>query len=84
MVATETTWYGFPIPWFFARESKFLGGDCLVQLLGPYSGVVASVFLLDVLIYMIVYYALVLAYVGIRWAVFTRMRLSSSATKPVP
>jgi len=56
----------------------------LVQLLGPYSGVVASVFLLDVLIYMIVYYALVLAYVGIRWAVFTRMRLSSSATKPVP
>jgi hypothetical protein len=79
MVATETTWYGFPIPWFFARESKFLGGDCLVQLLGPYSGVVAGVFLLDVLIYMAMYYASVLAYVGIRRAVFTRMRSSSRA-----
>ena len=56
----------------------------MVQLLGPYSGVVAGVFLLDVLIYMVVYYVLVLVYVGIRWAVFTRMRLSSSAMKPVP
>jgi hypothetical protein len=73
MGATETTWYGFPIPWFFTGQSKFLGGDCLIQLLGPFNGVVAGAFLLDVLIYMAIYYVPILAYVGLRRALFTRM-----------
>jgi hypothetical protein len=84
MGATETTWYGFPIPWFFIGHNEFLGGDCLIQLLGPFSGVVGGAFLLDVLIYMALYYAPILAYVGIRRAFFTRMRLSSRAMKHIP
>ncbi len=75
--ATETTWYGFPVPWSFTGQSKFLGGNCLIQLLGPFSGVVAGAFLLDVLIYMAMYYGSVLAYLGIRSVVSTRMRSSS-------
>ncbi len=47
----------------------------MIQLLGPFSGVVAGAFLLDVLIYMAIYYTPILAYIGIRRAVFTRMRL---------
>lgn len=82
---TESTWYGFPIPWFVIGDDKLVGEGCsLLQLLSPYSGVVEGAFLLDVLIYMAVYYASILAYVGIRRAVFTRTRLSSSAMKPVP
>lgn len=81
MGATETTWYGFPVPWFFTGHNEFLSGDCLVLLLGPFSGIAAGAFLLDVLIYMAAYYAPILAYVGIRRPVFTRMRLSSRAMK---
>jgi len=83
MGATEMTWYGFPVPWFVTGQSKFLGGDCLIQLVGPFSGVVGGAFLLDVLIYMAAYYSSVLVYVGIRRVVFTRMRLSSRAMKPI-
>jgi hypothetical protein len=54
----------------------------LIQLLGPFSGLVAGTFLLDVLIYMAVYYAPILAYVGLRRALFTRIHLSSGARKP--
>ena len=84
---TKTTWYGFPIPWFVAGDTEILWtASCTILIYGggPFGEVVEGAFLLDVLIYMALYYASVLAYVGIRRAVFTRMRLSSRTMKPVP
>ncbi len=48
-------------------------------MLLPRSGVAEGAFLLDVLIYMVVYYAPILAYIGLRKALFTRIHLSSGA-----
>jgi hypothetical protein len=82
-VVTEATWYGFPISWFVTGETRDESDTelCSFAGIGPFSGVVEGALLLDVLIYMAVYYASVLAYVGIRSAVLTRMRLSSNAMK---
>jgi len=82
MIETATTWYGFPIPWFFTRDS-IDSGYCY-GLTFSYSGIVRGAFLLDVLIYMAIYYAPVLAYLGIRRAILTRIRLRSNVVKPVP
>lgn len=71
--AMKTTWYGFPIPWFFTHESKLLEGNCFVNL-APFSEFVPGAFLLDVLIYMALCYASILAYVRIRRVVYARMR----------
>jgi len=83
MVETDTTWYGVPIPWFYTSDSKILG-NCFGPFLHPISGVDEAAFLLDVLVYMAVYYIPILGYIGIRRAVLTRIRLRSSAMKPVP
>ena len=72
---TDTTWYGLPIPWFATSDEKLVSGGCLVLLL-PRSGVVEGAFLLDVLIYMAIYYAPILAYTRIT-------RLKPSPIKPV-
>ena len=72
---TDTTWFGLPIPWFYASDEKLVAGGCLVLLL-PRSGVAAGAILLDVLIYMALYYAPILAYTRIT-------RLNSTPVKPV-
>ena len=73
---TDTTWYGLPIPWFYTSDEKLVAGGCYVFLLHR-SEVVVVAFLLDVLIYVAICYAPILAYSRIT-------RLDSSPTKPVP
>jgi hypothetical protein len=78
LYVTQTTWYGFPIPWSFTVHTLVFKGCQTIDFLYPYPDtdrVSEGAFLLDILIYAIAYYASILALVGVRTVVFTKNTL---------
>jgi hypothetical protein len=74
----QTSWYGFPIPWFSVAHTLVFQGCELIDFWSSpyldYAKVVEGAFLVDILIYMALYYALyyasIQAYIRMRRAMF--------------